>query len=359
MEMKLGDRIANLRKAKGMTQEQLANSVGVSPPAVSKWETDSSYPDIALLCPLARALDTNVDTLLHFEETLTSEQIAAYMKEIMDYATNGDLKSAEDLLQKLLHTYPSSIELKYNAHNALCAFNMFFPKESEEKLTQWEREKEVLLNYVHLAGNSPYWQYAVSGLASLAIAKDDIAKAEPLLKELPDHNIDTTMLWSQIYLKRGEPEKALESTQKKLYTLVRQTQLCLVSMMNKEILPDNEKMMEICKIYRQIEDIFGIGGGLSEGFFVEAYERLGDSDKQKESLLKMMKDANKPLLMPNPVLFSPAIKIKDEQPRISMLLRKMLLRGLSEDKSMDEFQENPEVQRAIQELKQSIEEDKI
>lgn len=70
MEKTLGARIASLRRKKSMTQEALARAVGVSAPAVSKWETDASCPDIALLCPLARALGTNVDTLLAFEEEL-------------------------------------------------------------------------------------------------------------------------------------------------------------------------------------------------------------------------------------------------------------------------------------------------
>lgn len=42
MELKIGSKIAELRKAKGMTQEQLALALGISAPAVSKWETDNS-----------------------------------------------------------------------------------------------------------------------------------------------------------------------------------------------------------------------------------------------------------------------------------------------------------------------------
>ena len=53
-QKKIGAQIAALRRTKGLTQEQLAEMLGVSAPAVSKWETDSSYPDITLLCPLAR-----------------------------------------------------------------------------------------------------------------------------------------------------------------------------------------------------------------------------------------------------------------------------------------------------------------
>ena len=66
MEQKetLGKRIAALRKQKGLTQEQLAEKVGVSAQAVSKWENDVSCPDITLLPLLADLFDVSVDELL-------------------------------------------------------------------------------------------------------------------------------------------------------------------------------------------------------------------------------------------------------------------------------------------------------
>ena len=53
----MGKRISELRKNKGMTQEQLAQQVGVTAQAVSKWENDLSCPDISILPQLAEALD--------------------------------------------------------------------------------------------------------------------------------------------------------------------------------------------------------------------------------------------------------------------------------------------------------------
>ena len=76
-ETHIGAVILALRKQQGMTQEQLAEAVGVSPPAVSKWETGSSCPDVALLSPIARALDTDVNTLLSFAPTLSQEELLA------------------------------------------------------------------------------------------------------------------------------------------------------------------------------------------------------------------------------------------------------------------------------------------
>jgi transcriptional regulator with XRE-family HTH domain len=67
-EFSIGTTILRLRKGKGITQEQLAGMIGVSAGAVSKWETGNSTPDIALLAPLTRALDTSLNELLSFEK---------------------------------------------------------------------------------------------------------------------------------------------------------------------------------------------------------------------------------------------------------------------------------------------------
>ena len=63
-KMTMGKRIADLRRQKGMTQEQLANQVGVTAQAVSKWENDLSCPDISVLPQLAEVLGVTTDELL-------------------------------------------------------------------------------------------------------------------------------------------------------------------------------------------------------------------------------------------------------------------------------------------------------
>ncbi len=64
MEKTLGARIAEYRRAKGLKQDELAQTLGVSPQAVSKWENDVSCPDIMMLPALAAQLGITVDTLL-------------------------------------------------------------------------------------------------------------------------------------------------------------------------------------------------------------------------------------------------------------------------------------------------------
>lgn len=64
MNETIGSRIARFRKANGMTQEDLANLMGVSSQAVSKWENDASCPDISLLPQLSKVLGITTDELL-------------------------------------------------------------------------------------------------------------------------------------------------------------------------------------------------------------------------------------------------------------------------------------------------------
>lgn len=64
MKQTIGQKIKELRTKKNLTQEQLADKLCVTAQAVSKWERDESYPDIILLKPLAKELDTKIGQLL-------------------------------------------------------------------------------------------------------------------------------------------------------------------------------------------------------------------------------------------------------------------------------------------------------
>ena len=63
-EMEFAERLKRFRKGKNLTQQELADLLGVSNKSVSRWESGGGYPDVALLAPLARALGVTVDALL-------------------------------------------------------------------------------------------------------------------------------------------------------------------------------------------------------------------------------------------------------------------------------------------------------
>lgn len=68
MNTTLGKRISSLRREKGLKQEDLAEKLGISAQAVSKWETEQTCPDISLLPQLAKILGVSVDELLTGEK---------------------------------------------------------------------------------------------------------------------------------------------------------------------------------------------------------------------------------------------------------------------------------------------------
>ena len=80
--MRINEIIRERRLAKSMTQEQVAEALGVTAPAVNKWEKGISCPDIALLAPLARLLGTDLNTLFSFREELSAQEIALFLNHL-------------------------------------------------------------------------------------------------------------------------------------------------------------------------------------------------------------------------------------------------------------------------------------
>lgn len=80
----IGERIAFFRKTSGMTQDSLANALGVSPQTVSKWETGTTMPDILLLPVIAEVFDTDINSLFgskpkHERRYLTRQNLCEEM----------------------------------------------------------------------------------------------------------------------------------------------------------------------------------------------------------------------------------------------------------------------------------------
>ena len=70
----LGNKIRALRKKKGITQEQLAGALNMSPQAVSKWEMGAGYPDVALLPVIAAYFGVSLDVLFDMMQTILKKK---------------------------------------------------------------------------------------------------------------------------------------------------------------------------------------------------------------------------------------------------------------------------------------------
>lgn len=106
--MKLGENIRLYRTKAGLTQEQLGEKVGVSSQAVSKWESDASLPDTALLPEIAKALFTTIDGLFGFEQT-TKESMLEHLYRYQASRPTDQQSRTACAWEMLFHTFTSAL----------------------------------------------------------------------------------------------------------------------------------------------------------------------------------------------------------------------------------------------------------
>lgn len=289
MESKLGNRIINLRKAKNMTQEALAKELGVSAPAVSKWETNSSLPDVTLLCPLARALDTDLNTLFCFEEALSETEIRNVGAKLLNMAYAGKGYEAEEELVTLLRKYPSDILLKISAISIYSILLTTTVEASNDDKRRWSEQKKELAQWIYDRKDPAYHKAAVSMLTSIAIEEDDLDRAESLLQEVEksfSDYVDFTMLRVSLQLKRGEKEQATQTLLRQQTLSAGQLLNAMTGMLRADMEPDREQILTLCEQMQAIEKIFHIENPSYGFIYAESYIRANEHEKALDYLEK-------------------------------------------------------------------------
>ncbi len=109
--MQVGEVIRKYRKEKDLTQEEMAKRLGVTAPAVNKWEHGNSLPDISLLSPIARLLNISIDTLLSHEKEIADEEAGRLVEEANKRLKTEDFDSVFLWIKQCLIEHPSSYYL--------------------------------------------------------------------------------------------------------------------------------------------------------------------------------------------------------------------------------------------------------
>ena len=131
--MKINEIIRIRRLELGLTQEQLAQRLGVSAPAVNKWERAGSYPDITLLPPLARTLGVDLNTLLSFQEDMTRQEIGIFLNQLTETARSEGCGAAFQMAREKLREFPNSDLLAYDVAGVLEGILTLLPEGREEE----------------------------------------------------------------------------------------------------------------------------------------------------------------------------------------------------------------------------------
>ena len=112
MTIQVGGKIKNLRSKHGITQERLAETLGITAQAVSRWEAGACYPDIELLPAIADYFGVSVDDLLCVDQSRKDAKIKAYIKQAHDLQWQGIFDEPVDILRRALREFPSSFLLQ-------------------------------------------------------------------------------------------------------------------------------------------------------------------------------------------------------------------------------------------------------
>lgn len=232
--------IQEKRKEQGLTQEQVAEYLNVSIPAVSKWEKGLTSPDIALLPPLARLLKIDLNTLFCFQEDLSRQEIEQFCREIAAVAQAKGIAAGFETAEQKIREYPHNETLLHCLTFQLDGLLITAGLSADEmrpyddKIVKW---------YGQLAQSN---DCAISNsadfmLVSRSIRRGEYDKAQEILDRMPDKEdilssmADKRMLQVNICLHQGKTEEAIKSLQNALLTTLTKAQMLLYKMIDAEL----------------------------------------------------------------------------------------------------------------------------
>lgn len=109
MEARIAENIKIFRKRQGLVQEQLAEAMGVTVSAVSKWEQGIATPDINMIMGLADFFQISVDVLLGYE--IQSNNVEETVEKLKELCNKRELETLREVVEKALQKYPNSFQI--------------------------------------------------------------------------------------------------------------------------------------------------------------------------------------------------------------------------------------------------------
>lgn len=204
MNKNIGTNIKELRQKANMTQNMLAEKLGVSFQSVSRWETGATFPDITLLPHIASVFDVTIDSLFG----INTNEVDKHMEEFYDYRRKG--YSHKELIRKgreICREFPGERDPKY------ALFELLSAPLSDEK----ERRDGIKLGY-ELINQSTFdgdWRKTVIVSDMTAMLPEEELD-EFIAKYILDDSLDAMLIRRYRYQK--DDEKFLKQYAKTIYS---------------------------------------------------------------------------------------------------------------------------------------------
>lgn len=182
MQIKLGEKIKELRKRDGRKQEDLAAALGVTKQAVSRWEANGGCPDIEMLPVIANYFHITIDELFGYDSD-RQIKLQSYLEQADQIFKSGDTARLVAFLRDAVSEFPSAWQLQYRLANALVSMGY---QKSEPHTIVAKGSDFFSYNTEHNAQNE-YW-------------KEAVALFEKVLKQEIDDDSRTATIFSLMWL---------------------------------------------------------------------------------------------------------------------------------------------------------------
>ena len=278
----LARNISLLRKERKLTQDQLAEYLGVTKASVSKWETGQSYPDFPLLPQIATYFGVTVDQLIGYEPQLSKERIRTECAALRSAFATKDFDSTLAACHRLVHDYYSCYPLL--AQMASLYVNHLDKAPTDEARAQLIAEALELCSRVREHSTIPADIKMVNALeASLLLMQGKATDAVTLLENTITPEVGDTIILASAYSMIGQPGKAQAVHQS---TLLQSLAVCVntLAIMGMESVADPQRLAIIHQRTRALMDAFDfdhvyLNSAACHLQFAQAFAQAGQTDQ--------------------------------------------------------------------------------
>lgn len=137
MKLQIGENIKSLRKAANITQETLAEMLGVSCQSVSRWELGVCYPDIELLPAIAQIFRCSTDSLLGIDDATEKAKVNRYLERFQAAINKGKVQECIDTAREGVAEFPNNYALLNKLMYAL-----FISGDEDGNIPEWKENME-------------------------------------------------------------------------------------------------------------------------------------------------------------------------------------------------------------------------
>lgn len=329
--MRIGEIIRENRKAQNMTQDEMAKRLGVTAPAVNKWENGNSLPDITLLAPIARLLGITLDTLLSYQESLNDEEAGQLVDEANNMFKSG--RPYDEVFQwvkKKLEAYPNCEHLTLWMALLLDGRRLFSGIANSESYDDYingcysrilhSKEEETRTT-------------AANALFSYCMRKDQYDKAEEYLSYFSIQNPERKLKQAMVYKATKRLQDAYRSLEELLfhsYNFINPILYHIYLMATEE--ENWEKAHMILRKQKELANLFEMGeyNALSPGLDWAVHEH--DGDKVLDIMDKMLQNLDSMYAFSGSKLYE-HIAFKNPEKEYLAECRKMLVNNFKDDEA--------------------------